>query len=792
MSKLFEKSQKVLEFDKIIYELEELAISKPGKELVKNTEISLDLEEIKKRQNETSEAVNLIIKKGEPPLFGIYPMKDYMQRVAIGGSLSPLALLNVSDFLRVSRYLKNYMNAEDDLSVNFPVITGLIENLSSFRNIEDKINEAIISEDEISDNASTKLASIRRQIQRKKDSVRDKLNQIVASDKDKTLLQDSIVTIREGRYVVPVKQSNKSKVKGLVHDVSSSGQTVYIEPMAVVNLNNELRELAAEEREEIERILLELSALVSEVSYEILANETILTEVDFIFAKGRLSLKQNANSPSLNNKGYTNLKEARHPLLNQDNIVPIDIYIGDDFTSLIITGPNTGGKTVTLKTIGLLTLMTQYGLHIPAKESSEIGIVKNVFADIGDEQSIEQSLSTFSSHMVNIVEILKEATSDSLVLFDELGAGTDPTEGAALARSIMDYMLERNIRTISTTHYNQLKIYALTVDGVRNASMEFNVDTLSPTYKLLIGVPGKSNAFEISKRLGLSDEIIDYARDLISEDNIEFENVLKSIEEDRTKIEKHRDEARRHELDLEKKNRELEKEIEKVKSQKDKIINDAKIEAKRILNATKDDINLVLDEIHSIKEEVNTEQARRLQQAQDVLRDDLKKVAVGNKKIKIEKVKNPVKNIKIGDSVRVSSLDAEGTVLELPDSQGNVLVQIGMMKMKLPKASLVMSEKVEEKSKQRTKKIIERKAKNITTEIDVRGMNFDDAKIEVDKYLDDAYLSGLKSVRIIHGKGSGVLRQKLKEDLRYNKHVKSTKDAPYNEGGTGVSIVELR
>ncbi|MBP2025908.1 endonuclease MutS2 [Peptoniphilus stercorisuis] len=792
MSKLFEKSQRVLEFDKIIYELEELAISKPGKELVKNTEISLDLEEIKKRQNETSEAVNLIIKKGEPPLFGIYPMKDYMQRVAIGGSLSPLALLNVSDFLRVSRYLKNYMNAEDDLSVNFPVITGLIENLSSFRNIEDKINEAIISEDEISDNASTKLASIRRQIQRKKDSVRDKLNQIVASDKDKTLLQDSIVTIREGRYVVPVKQSNKSKVKGLVHDVSSSGQTVYIEPMAVVNLNNELRELAAEEREEIERILLELSALVSEVSYEILANETILTEVDFIFAKGRLSLKQNANSPSLNNKGYTNLKEARHPLLNQDNIVPIDIYIGDDFTSLIITGPNTGGKTVTLKTIGLLTLMTQYGLHIPAKESSEIGIVKNVFADIGDEQSIEQSLSTFSSHMVNIVEILKEATSDSLVLFDELGAGTDPTEGAALARSIMDYMLERNIRTISTTHYNQLKIYALTVDGVRNASMEFNVDTLSPTYKLLIGVPGKSNAFEISKRLGLSDEIIDYARDLISEDNIEFENVLKSIEEDRTKIEKHRDEARRHELDLEKKNRELEKEIEKVKSQKDKIINDAKIEAKRILNATKDDINLVLDEIHSIKEEVNTEQARRLQQAQDVLRDDLKKVAVGNKKIKIEKVKNPVKNIKIGDSVRVSSLDAEGTVLELPDSQGNVLVQIGMMKMKLPKASLVMSEKVEEKSKQRTKKIIERKAKNITTEIDVRGMNFDDAKIEVDKYLDDAYLSGLKSVRIIHGKGSGVLRQKLKEDLRYNKHVKSTKDAPYNEGGTGVSIVELR
>ena len=790
MSKLFEKSQRVLEFDKIINSLQELAVSDMTKEYIKDTEISLDIDEIRKRQDETSEAVNLMIKKGDPPLFGIYSMRDYMQRVSIGGSLSPGALLKVSDFLRVSRYLKNYINFQDDLSVNFPIITGLIENLNTYRNIEDKINTAIISEDEISDNASTKLYAIRKSMQKKKESVRDKLNQIVSNDKD--LLQDSIVTIREGRYVVPVKQENKTRLKGLVHDVSSSGQTVYIEPMVVVNLNNELRELAAEEREEIERILAELSELVAGISYDISANEIILRELDFIFAKGKLSINQNANSPKLNNNGFTDLKEARHPLLDQKKIVPIDIYLGKDFTSLIITGPNTGGKTVTLKTIGLLTLMAQYGLHIPAKESSEIGIVKNVFADIGDEQSIEQSLSTFSSHMVNIVEILKEADEGSLVLFDELGAGTDPTEGAALARAIMDNMLEKKIRTVATTHYNQLKIYALTVPGVKNASMEFNVDTLSPTYRLLIGVPGKSNAFEISQRLGLGSEIIDYARELISEDNIEFENVLKSIEEDRTKIEENRDEAEKYKRELEEKNRQLEKEIEKVKSQKDKIIKDAKDEAKRILNTTKEDVNLILDEMHSLKEELSTEQARRLQQAQDVLREDLRDVAFTSGNLKIEKVKNHVKTLKVGDSVRVSSLNAEGTVVELPDSSGNVLVQIGMMKMKLPKSTLVKSDFVEERSKQKTKKIIEHKSKNIKTEIDVRGMIFDDAKIEVDKYIDDAYLSGLKNVRIIHGKGSGVLRSKLQQDLRRNKHVKSIKDAPYNEGGYGATIVDLK
>ncbi|RVU54750.1 endonuclease MutS2 [Anaerosphaera multitolerans] len=791
MDNLVEKSKRVLEFDKILDRLNSIIVSDLGRAKASEELLSTDINEINRRLDETSEASSIIIKKGEPPLFGIYPMRDYMRRVKIGGSLSPGALIKISDFLRVSRYLKKYFNFEEGAE-NFPLLEQLATSLNTFKSVEDEINNAIISENEISDNASSKLASIRRQILKKKDAIRDKLNSIVTSDSERQYLQDSIVTIREGRYVVPVKQENKSKVKGLVHDVSSSGQTVYVEPMAVVNLNNELKTLQAEERDEIEKILLRLSELVADIGYQVEANEEILKELDFIFAKGKLSIELKGNRPILNDRCYINLKEARHPLLNVEKVVPIDIYLGDEFTSLIVTGPNTGGKTVTLKTLGLLTLMVQYGLHIPAQESSEMGIFEEVLADIGDEQSIEQSLSTFSSHMVNIVEILKRANEKSLVLFDELGAGTDPTEGAALARAIMDYMLQRKIRTVSTTHYNQLKIYALTVDGVANASMEFNVDTLSPTYKLLIGVPGKSNAFEISKRLGLSDEIIDYARDLISEDNIEFENVLQSIEEDRSKIEEHKLRAEQSQMELELKNEELKKEIEKVKAQRDKVLRDAKQEAKKMLNQVRGEIDLIIEEINEIKAELTTEQARRLQQAQDLFRDNIKKVSDDGYEIKLEKAKKPVKDLKIGDSVKSVSLNVEGVVLELPDNDDNVLVQMGMMKMKLPKNTLVYSDKSEEKSKSKVKRIIDTKSRFIKSEIDVRGKNFDEAKVIVDKYVDDAYLSGIKSVRIIHGKGTGVLRDKLQQDLRKNKNVKSVKDANYNEGGMGVSIVELK
>lgn len=792
MDKRFEKASRILEFNKILEQLETYTSSVLAKELVKEVQISTSLAEINKRLDETSEAVSLLVKKGEPPLFGICDIHPMMKRAQMGGGLSAKALLEVSDFLRVARYLKSYLKREEkeDADISVPMIQERIQGLYANRELEEKINSSILSEEEISDAASTQLASIRRNIRKKQDGIREKLNSVLSSERD--YLQDTIVTMREGRYVVPVKQEFKSRVKGLIHDISSSGATVYIEPMSVVNLNNELKSLFLAEREEIERILFALTEKVAQVSYEIDANQEILAELDFIFAKGKFSLEQECNRPQVNGKKYIDLKSARHPLLEREIAVPIDIYLGDEFTSLIITGPNTGGKTVTLKTVGISVLMTQYGLHIPATESSQVGVFQHLFADIGDEQSIKQSLSTFSSHMVNIVEILEKADTQSLVLFDELGAGTDPMEGASLAHSIMDYMLKNQICCISTTHYNQLKIYALTTPKVANASMEFDVDTLSPTYRLLIGIPGKSNAFEISKRLGLSEEIINHAKEFVSEDNIEFEKVLQSIEEDRSRIEQHRYQAQKAQLELEQQNKKLEREIEKLKNSREKVMEEARSEANRLLQRTKENMDLILSEIAELKDSLDSQQARKLQEAQDLYRETFQSVDKSKPKLKIEKAVNPIENIKIGDRVR-TSLGAEGNVLELPDSKGNVLVQVGIMKMKLPKNSLVRAETSEvEKSQNKTRQIMKNKAKNITTELDLRGKNYEDAKAIVEKYLDDAYLSGLKSVRLIHGKGTGVLRKKIREYLRKYKHVKNYQDAAYNEGGDGVTVVELK
>ena len=499
-------------------------------------------------------------------------------------------------------------------------------------------------------------------------------------------MQDAIVTLRDGRYVVPVKIENKSRVRGLVHDISSSGQTAYIEPMSVVEANNELKELYIKENAEIEKILRELSELVAESSEYIKSNQDKLIELDFIFAKARLGIKYHANMPKINKDGRINLIRAYHPFLDRKIAVPIDINLGIDFSSLIITGPNTGGKTVSLKTVGLLSLMTQYGLLIPCEESSEIAIFEKVFADIGDEQSIEQSLSTFSSHMVNIVYILKNVTKNSLVLFDELGAGTDPTEGAALARAIMESMLKRNIRCISTTHYNQIKVFALTTDGVANASMEFDVDSLSPTYRLLIGVPGKSNAFEISRRLGLPNEIIEESKKLLSSENIEFEDVLQSIDKDRTKIREYKEELEREKRDLEIENKKLEGKIRNLEDQREKILEKSREEAKRILLNAKENVDIILSEINEAKDNINSENSKKIQEAQDLLRESLKN-SRNNSELEIKKVVNPIREIKVGDKVR-TSLGNVATVIELPDSKGNVLVQSGIMKMKLPKESL--------------------------------------------------------------------------------------------------------
>lgn len=791
MDNSLKRASKTLEFDKVLIELKKLASASITSEYIDQVEISTQYEVVKNRLNETNEALKLIIAKGEPQLFGIVDIRSIIKRTEIGGALTAGGLLQVSDFLRVSRGLKTYLKKDSynsDEEVKLEYIDKLIEDLYTDKRLEDEINSKIISEEEIADDASRELLRIRRGIVAKKDSIKNKLNGILSSHAD--FLQDAIVTLRDGRYVVPVKIENKSRVKGLVHDISGSGQTAYIEPMAVVEANNDLKELYIKENLEIEKILKELSELVGETSEEIKSNQEKLIELDFIFAKARLGLNYRANMPKLNREGRINLIKAYHPFLDRKIAVPIDINLGIDFTSLIVTGPNTGGKTVSIKTVGLLTLMTQFGLLIPADEASEIAVFEKVFADIGDEQSIEQSLSTFSSHMVNIVYILKNVTPKSLVLFDELGAGTDPTEGAALARSIMDFMLERKIRCISTSHYNQLKIYALTTDGVANASMEFDVDSLSPTYRLLIGVPGKSNAFEISRRLGLPDEIIGEAKKLLSSENIEFEDVLQSIDEDRTKIREYREELEREKADLEKENKRLQSKIKKLEDQKEKILEKSREEAKRLLLNTKENVDVILSEINEARDKISSENSKKIQEAQDLLRESIKN-ARDKSELEITKAANPIREIKVGDKVR-TSLGNLATVLELPDKKGNVLVQSGIMKMNMPKDSLTRIDVQEDTTKNNTRSILKNKATNVKSEIDIRGKNFEDAKDIVDKYLDDAYLSGLKSVRIIHGKGTGVLRQKLREHFRNVKLIKSYKDAEYNEGGDGVTVVTLK
>lgn len=779
---------KTLEFDKILENLKTKCESDLGREVAESTDISISETEINNRLKETDEAVDIIDKKGAPPLFGIHDIKEATARLDLGGTLGARSLLNVADFLRVSRLLKKYIEEEDDEGKSHEIIEDMASLLFTSKQIEDRISECIISEDEISDSASPKLRQIRRNIFVKNKQIREKLDSIVNSGSK--YLQDNIVTMREGRYVIPVKSENKNKIKGLVHDMSATGQTAYIEPIAVVNLNNELKTLEIEEREEIERILAELSAYVSDYSLQIKGNQDILSRLDFIFAKAKLAIEMEATKPKINNDLSLKLFKARHPLLKKNEVVPIDISLGKEFTSLIITGPNTGGKTVTLKTVGLLNIMAQYGLFIPAEEGAQVGIFDKIFSDIGDEQSIEQSLSTFSSHMVNIVNILENADERSLVLFDELGAGTDPTEGAALARSIMDFMLERKIRCISTTHYNQLKTYALTTEGVQNASMEFDVDTLRPTYRLIIGIPGKSNAFLISKRLGLRDDIIEDAKKQMSQDSIEFEKVLENIEKDRWEIEKHRSEAELYKIDLEKQNKRLEEELASMKEKREDILEKARREARQIINRAKEESELALSEIKDVVSEVSKDQARRLQESQDLIRENLNKASKKDK-ILIEAVKNPAENIKPGETVMIASLNAKGTVLELPDSNGDVLVQAGMMKMKVKKEAIIRIDD-EESSKSSTKNIIKHKSRTATTEIDVRGRNFDDAKVEVDKFLDDSYLSGLKSVRIIHGKGTMVLREKLRADFKKNKYIKSFDDASYNEGGNGVTVVTFK
>lgn len=790
-----ERTLKVLEYYKIIDKLKDKTESHLGRNMVENLRPSTDIEEVKYMQRETSEAVALLIKKGEPPLYGIKDLMVEIKRAEMGGSLSPGSLLKVSDSLRVSRNLKNYIKkTREDKDFNYPILEGLIDSLRMFKRIEDSINNAIISEEEISDNASANLKNIRRQINVKNGSIRNKLNSIVNSSTHKKYLQDAIVTIRDGRYVVPVKQEYRAKFPGLVHDQSSSGATLFIEPIAVVELNNELKELQIKEKKEIEKILLKLTELVAEESQSIRQNQKILEKVDFIFSKGKLALDMKASEPMLNKDGYINIKKGRHPLLKVEEVVPIDIYIGKDFNTLVITGPNTGGKTVTLKTTGLLTLMAQSGLHIPADYNSEIAIFNHVFSDIGDEQSIEQSLSTFSSHMTNIINILENINDNSLVLFDELGAGTDPTEGAALAMSILDYLHGMNIRTIATTHYSELKIYALTKEGVKNASVEFDLETLSPTYRLSIGVPGKSNAFEISKRLGLDNYIIDHARTLISKENVEFEDVLQTIEEDRKIVEANKMETERLKQEIKRLREESDREKEKISERREKIIRNAKEEARGILKSAKEESDTIVSDLRKISSDIEKEKNRKIQEAQNKLKESLGDVE-GDLSSSVLNVKSnkPPKNLKIGETVEVLSLEQQGTVLSTPDENGNVNIQVGIMKVNVHISTLKRAKhKKVDQSQISAKNIIKSKARTVSKELDLRGERLDEALLDMDKYLDDAYIAGLKEVIIIHGKGTGVLREGISSLLKSHRHVKSYRLGNYGEGGTGVTVVELK
>ena len=796
MNCLNDKSLRVLEYEKIINKLKEQCITFLGKNLSDNLSPNTDLIKIQEMLDETEEAYKMILRIGRPPLSEIEQVDDYLKRAMIGGSLTPYGLIQISRVLKVSRELKTYiLSQKENLKTEFTILEELANQITVLKILEDKIGNAILSEDEISDNASVKLRDIRRKIRAKNDSIKDKLNSILNSLSNKKYLQDNIVTIRDGRYVIPVKAENKSSVAGIVHDISSSGATTFIEPLAVVELNNEIRELEIEEQKEIERVLMELSQFVSQSVDLIKINQDTIAYLDFIFAKAKLAIDLDASKPELNKNGYLNFKKARHPLL-EGNVVPIDVYIGDEFKTLVITGPNTGGKTVTLKTVGLLTLMGQSGLFIPASENSNLAVFDYVAADIGDEQSIEQNLSTFSSHMKNIVQILNEVKDNSLVLFDELGAGTDPVEGAALAMAILNELRSKEIRTIATTHYSQLKIYALTTEKVKNASMEFDVETLSPTYKLLIGLPGKSNAFEISKRLGLSDNIVENAKELMSKENIEFEEVLKSIDQDRKIIESEKIEIENLKKALKRMEKELLLERKKMLDEKEKIIIEAKQNALKVLDDANKQADDLVRQIREIFFELDREKQNKITEVKKDLSSKIdrleQQIIEVNKNVKHTK---SIKKVKIGQTIKVNNINQIGTVLTLPDEKGNLDVQVGIMKINVNISELSSTDDDiinDQKSQKRLDKKTLTKAKNIKKELDLRGYDIENAIMEIDKYLDDAYLAGLNEVLIIHGKGTGVLREGIRSYLNKNKHVESIRYGEYNEGGDGVTVVKLK
>ncbi len=786
------KGLKVLEYNKIIEMLKAQANSQMAKERLAALLPETEIHRIREGLAETSEAVTVIVKKGALPLGEIYDINSALHFARKGGTLTMRQLLQILYNMKVTGNVITFLKSDLEY---LPIIMGMSEVLVAFPKLAERIDRSILSEDEMADSASPELRNIRRSIARQNEAIRSKMNHILNSSDNKTFLQDAIVTMRDGRYVVPVKAEHRAKMPGIIHDQSSSGATIFIEPQVIVNLNNELRELELAEKAEIERILAELTSAVAEHFHDLINNQKILIELDIIFAKGKLSCKMQAEEPSINEEGFLDLRLARHPLIDPKKVVPINLSIGKEYQTLVITGPNTGGKTVTLKTAGLLAMMAQSGLHIPAASTSSLPIYREIFADIGDEQSIEQSLSTFSSHMKNTVYLVEKAGSGTLVLLDELGAGTDPTEGAALAIAILERLAAQGAHTIATTHYNELKKYALSTEGVENASMEFNVETLSPTYRLSIGVPGKSNAFEISKKLGLPDKIIDRANQLIEKGDIAFEEVISAIENDKRKAQEERDEAIHLADELKKQKDELEKRQRELEKRESKVLKDAREEARAIIKEARETASDVQKELKELaKVQSLGERTKRLEKSKRRIKESENRYADG---LERPVNANPVtaEELQTGDRVKILTLDQNGEVLTLPDEKGDLTVKVGIMKINVNVSDLMLIIDGTKKKKTRTGgygNLYRKKAQTISMSVNVQGQNLEDALMNVDKYIDDAYMAGLKEVTVIHGNGTGVLKEGLRRSFKKHKLIASYRKGGYNEGGDGVTIVKLK
>lgn len=789
-----EKALKTLEYFKIIDKLSTLAGTTFGKELCTNLRPMTDVEAIQKLQRETTDALSRILRKGSVSFNGIHDIRPSVLRLKVGSTLGAVELLHISSDLDATLRLKSYggYTGKDSEEQTEDSLTEYFANLEPLTPLNNEIKRCIISEEEMADDASPALKSIRRSIRNTNDRIHNEMSSILNSSR--TMLQDNIITMRNGRYCLPVRSEFKNQFQGMIHDQSSTGSTLFVEPMAVVRLNNELKELSIKEQEEIERILADLSDQAAQHVESLEYDFATLSELDFIFARASLSRLMKGSEPHFNNRGILNIKKGRHPLIDPKKVVPIDIMIGKDFTMLIITGPNTGGKTVSLKTVGLLTLMGQAGLHIPAFDGSELALFEEVYADIGDEQSIEQSLSTFSSHMTNIVTILDKADEHSLVLFDELGAGTDPTEGAALAMSILSSLHRRKIRTMATTHYSELKVYALSTEGVSNASCEFNVETLRPTYRLLIGIPGKSNAFAISSKLGLPDYIIEDAKERIGKQDKSFEDLIGDLEASRVTIEKEQDEITRYKEEIEQLKKNLAKKNESLDASRERLLKDAKEQAAKLLNDAKDyadqsirKYNKWLQEGGSIKDmenERNELRGRLSESESSLLKKKKKNKTTG------------VKNLRVGDPIHVISLGLNGTVSSLPNAKGDLFVQMGILRsqVNINDIEVLEEEAIQAPvlSKTQSGKIKMSKSASIHPDINLIGKTVNEALGELDKYLDDAYLAHLPQVTVIHGRGTGALKNAVHAHLKKLKYVKSYRVGGFGEGDHGVTIVEFK